>query len=83
MYSTPVHYFQTFFSQSWNVFPFFPRSWSELTDIWPNGVRVNELKLYRHEQIKVCIASYQFDIQRLRIRDKDNLENMISWVLVC
>ena len=37
---------KTFFPQSWNVFPLFSRSWSELTDIRLNRVRVNEVKLY-------------------------------------
>ena len=57
MYSTPVHFlyilgqtflkFSNIFFQSWNVFPFFSQSWSELTDIRLNKVRVNEVKLYR------------------------------------
>ena len=54
MYSTPVHILgQTFFKSS-NIFflnlgmffHFFSRSWSELTDIQLNRVRVNEVKLY-------------------------------------
>ena len=44
-----------FFSQSWNVFNFFSRSWSELTDIRLDRVRVNEVKLYFTQLFATCL----------------------------